>query len=40
MNRKLFALLAILALSITVGGMACVDTLNSLDEADETDTAT
>lgn len=40
MNRKFAALLALLALSIAVGGMACVDTVNQLDVSDETDGAT
>jgi hypothetical protein len=40
MNRKFFALLAFLALSIAAGGMACVQTVNSLDNSDETDGAT
>ena len=40
MSRKFAALLAFLALSIAVGGMACVDTVNELDQSDETDGAT
>ena len=40
MNRKFLALLAFIALSIAVGGMACVDTVNSIDKSDETDGAT
>lgn len=40
MNRTFIALLAFLALSITLGGMACIDTVNDLDRSDETDGAT
>jgi len=40
MIRKFCALLAFIALSIAVGGMACVDTVNDLDTEDETDGAT
>jgi hypothetical protein len=40
MTRKFFALLAFMALAIAVGGMACVETVNSLDKSDETDGAT
>jgi hypothetical protein len=40
MNRKFYVLLAFIALSIAVGGMACVDTVESIDRSDETDGAT
>lgn len=40
MTRKFYALLAFIALSIAVGGMACVDTVEELDKSDETDGAT
>lgn len=40
MTRNFFALLAFIALSIAVGGMACVDTVNEVDKEDETDGAT
>lgn len=40
MIRKFAALLAFIALSIAVGGMACVSTTNDPDTADETDGAT
>lgn len=40
MNRKFLALLVLIALGITAGGMACVDTENDIDNSDETDGAT
>jgi hypothetical protein len=40
MTRKFYVLLAFIALSIAVGGMACVDTVEQLDRSDETDGAT
>jgi hypothetical protein len=40
MNRKLYALLAFVAFAIAIGGMACVETVNSVDRSDETDGAT
>jgi hypothetical protein len=40
MTRKFFALLAFITLSIAVGGMACVQTVEELDNSDETDGAT
>jgi hypothetical protein len=40
MTRKLFALLAFAAIAIAIGGMACTDTINEIDESDETDGAT
>ncbi|MEE9384909.1 MAG: hypothetical protein V3V08_16010 [Nannocystaceae bacterium] len=35
MTRQLLALLAIAAMGIAVGGMACIDTINEFDNADE-----
>ena len=40
MTRKLLATLAFIALGIAVVGMACVETVNAVDESDETDGAT
>jgi hypothetical protein len=40
MTRKLFALLAFAAIAIAVGGMACDNTINTVDNSDETDGAT
>lgn len=40
MTRKFYALLAFIALSIAVVGMACVDTVEQIDRSDETDGAT
>lgn len=40
MTRKFCALLVFLALSIAMGGMACIDTVNEIDDSDETDGAT
>lgn len=40
MTRKFFTLLAFVALSIAVGGMACIDTQEQIDDSDETDGAT
>jgi hypothetical protein len=40
MTRKFYVLLAFIAFSIAVGGMACVDTVEELDRSDETDGAT
>ncbi|MEM9462678.1 MAG: hypothetical protein AAGF11_51495 [Myxococcota bacterium] len=40
MTRKFFALLAFVALSIAIGGMACIETQEQIDDSDETDTAT
>jgi hypothetical protein len=40
MTRKFCALLVFIALSIALGGMACINTVESLDNADETDGAT
>ena len=40
MNRKFFALLAFVALSIAIGGMACIETQETIDDSDETDGAT
>ena len=40
MIRKFCALLVFVALSIAGGGMACVNTVQDLDTADETDGAT
>lgn len=40
MTRKLYALFAFVAFAIAIGGMACVDTVNAVDRADETDGAT
>jgi len=40
MTRKFLAALAFIALGIAVAGMACIETVNDLDETDETDGAT
>lgn len=40
MTRKFIATLAFIALGIAVAGMACVETINSVDKSDETDGAT
>ena len=40
MTRKFCALLVFIALSIALGGMACINTVESLDNSDETDGAT
>jgi hypothetical protein len=40
MNRKFFTLLALAAMMIAAGSMACVKTVESLDREDETDSAT
>jgi hypothetical protein len=40
MTRKFAALLVLIAATIAIGGMACVDTVNDLDKSDETDGAT
>jgi len=34
--KKFYALLVLAALSIAIGGMACGDTIESLDNLDET----
>ena len=39
-TRKYLALFVLFGFAIAVGGMACVDTTNSLDRDDETDGAT
>lgn len=39
-RKKFYALLVIAALSIAVGGMACGDTIDSIDKLDETHGAT
>lgn len=39
-RNKFYALLVIAALSIAVGGLACGDTMESLDKLDETYGAT
>ena len=39
-RKKFYALLVIAALSISVGGMACGDTVEDLDKMDETYGAT
>ena len=39
-RKKFYALLVIAALSIAVGGMACGDTIEELDQMDETYGAT
>ena len=40
MTRKFFALLAFVALSIAIAGMACIETQEQVDFSDETDGAT
>ena len=40
MNRKFFTLLLLAALSIAAGSMACVPTINELNNDDEGDGAT
>jgi hypothetical protein len=40
MIRKFCAVLVFVALGIAVGGMACVSTVQELDNTDETDGAT
>jgi hypothetical protein len=40
MNRKFFTLLALAAMMIAAGSMACINTVESLDRVDETDSAT
>lgn len=35
-RKKFYALLVIAALSVAVGGLACGDTIETLDRADET----
>lgn len=40
MTRKFFALLAFVTLSIAIGGMACIETQEDIDDSDETDGAT
>ncbi len=40
MNRKFLALLVLVGLGFSVGGMACVDSQKLLDKSDETDGAT
>ncbi|HEY8378915.1 MAG TPA: hypothetical protein VIK91_20625 [Nannocystis sp.] len=40
MSRKFFALLLLTALTIAAGGMACIQTVETFDKQDETDSAT
>ena len=40
MTRKFLATLTFIALGIAIAGMACVDTISSIDRSDETDGAT
>jgi hypothetical protein len=40
MNRKFFTLLLLGALMIAAGSMACINTVQQLDDSDETDGAT
>jgi hypothetical protein len=40
MTRKFFTLVLIVAMSIAAGSMACIQTINDLDSADETDSGT
>jgi len=40
MLRQFLAFLLILGVAITLGGLACADTVETLDKSDETDGAT
>lgn len=40
MNRKFFTFLLLGALTIAAGSMACINTVQMLDNEDETDSAT